>query len=74
MAQKKTGVEQIVERWRESVATKKRSIISFEDTIKLKIESLKPWIWSDTEPVDTWEIRQFHYYGSRTAHNPGQIR
>jgi len=61
MANNKTGVEQIVERWRESVATKKRSIISFEDTIKLKIESLKPWIWSDIEPVDTWEIRQFHY-------------
>jgi alpha-mannosidase len=61
MAQKKTGVEQIVERWRESVATKKRSIISFEDTIKLKIESLKPWIWNDIETVDTWEIRQFHY-------------
>jgi len=61
MAHKKTGVEEIVERWRESVATKKRSIISFEDTIKLKIESLKPWIWQDIEPVDTWEIRQFHY-------------
>jgi alpha-mannosidase len=61
MAQKKSGVEQIVERWRESVATKKRSIISFEDTIKQKIESLKPWIWSDREPIDTWEIRHFHY-------------
>lgn len=61
MAQKKTGVEQIVERWRENVATKKRSIISFDDTIKLKIESLKPWIWCDTEPVDAWEVRQFYY-------------
>ncbi len=64
MSREISSVEQIVERWRESVATKKRSNISFDDVIKLKIESIKQWIWYDTEQVNDWEVRHFHYTNS----------
>src|SRR5277367_2277642 len=61
MARKLSSVEQIVNRWREGIATKKRRIISFEETLQLKIESLRSWIYYDPEPLDTWEIRHFNY-------------
>ena len=61
MAGKKSGVDEIVERWRGRIAAKRRRIISFDETIQLKIESLRPWIFPEAEPLDGWEIRQFHY-------------
>ena len=61
MARKKSGVDEIVERWRGRIARKRRRIISFEETIEAKIESLRAHLCSDAEPLDTWEIRQFHY-------------
>ncbi len=58
---KQPQAEQIVTKWRTNIASKQRRIISIEETIQLKIESLRRWIWPELEPLDTWEIRQFHF-------------
>jgi alpha-mannosidase len=59
MAKKISGVEEILGRWRKEIMGKRRRIISFDETVEIKINALKASIVIDTEPLDTWEIRQF---------------
>ena len=56
----------MVKDWRSRVARKKRKIISFEETVQLKIASLKRWIYSDREPLHDWEVRHFLYGADRS--------
>ena len=57
----KSGVEKILEKWRGLIKSKKRMIISLEEIMQQKIESLRPWIYPETEPLDGWQFRQFKY-------------
>ena len=59
--QQTKGVEKILDKWRGLIKSKKRAIISFEEIIQGRIESLRPWIFPDTEPLDGWTFRQFRY-------------
>lgn len=61
MANTPTGLDEILVRWRNIVKDKKRQIITPDETIAMKIASLKHWIHPDTEPLDGWEFRQFNY-------------
>ncbi len=62
------GIEKIIDKWRGLIKSKKRAIISFEEIIQGRIESLKPWIYPDSEPLEGWTYRQFKYdrHGNRT--------
>ncbi len=55
------GMDQILTRWRDEVKRKQRRIISFDETVDIKIKSLKRWIAIRTEPVTGWEFREFCY-------------
>ncbi len=55
------GVAKILDKWRGLIKSKKRAIISYEEIIQGRIESLRPWIFPDTEPLEGWECRQFKY-------------
>ena len=55
------GVENILSKWRGLIKSKKRAIISFEEIIQARIESLRQWIYPDSEPLDGWTFRQFRY-------------
>ncbi len=44
---------------------KQRRIISFEETVDIKIKSLKSWIFPETAPLGGWECREFHYTRQR---------
>ncbi len=61
MANKTSGVEEILGRWREEIKNKQRRIISFEETVEIKIKALKQWIFPDTEPLNGWEKRGFRF-------------
>ncbi|MFA5291958.1 MAG: glycoside hydrolase family 38 C-terminal domain-containing protein [Phycisphaerae bacterium] len=63
--QKKNGIENILDKWRNIIKSKKRQIISFEEIIQQKIESLKYWIYPEKEPIEGWEYRQFKYTRKR---------
>lgn len=62
------GIEQILDKWRGLIKSKKRMIISLEEIIQAKIESLRPWIIEDHEPLSGWQHRHFQYdrHGVRT--------
>jgi len=62
------GVDKILDKWRGLIKSKKRAIISFEEIIQGRIESLRPWIYPDSEPLEGWTCRQFQYdrHGQRT--------
>jgi alpha-mannosidase len=66
--QKTRGVEKILDKWRGLIKSKKRAVISFEEIIQARIESLRHWIYPDSEPLDGWTFRQFRYdhTGNRT--------
>ncbi len=59
--QETRGVEKILDKWRGLIKSKKRAIISFEEIIQGRIDSLRSWIYSDTEPLTGWQYRQFKY-------------
>jgi alpha-mannosidase len=61
MAGKESGIETILRRWREEIKAKQRRIISFEETVDIKIASLRRWISPETVPLDGWEVREFQY-------------
>ena len=61
MALQTSQVDKAVELWREMIKTKGRVIISVEQTIELKINSLRPWIFPEKEDLDGWECRHFEY-------------
>lgn len=56
-----TGIDQILTRWREEIKKKQRRIISFDETVDIKVKSLKRWICAQTAPVTGWEFREFRY-------------
>ncbi len=61
MAGKTSGIEDILKRWRLEIKQKQRRIISFEETVEIKINALKAAIFAETEPLTGWEYRQFKY-------------
>ncbi len=61
MAGKTSGIDTILRRWREEIKAKQRRIISFEETVDIKISSLKAMIFPETEQLDGWEYRPFTY-------------
>ncbi|HNR67931.1 MAG TPA: glycoside hydrolase family 38 C-terminal domain-containing protein [bacterium] len=61
MADTTHGIDDILQFWRNEIKTKQRKIISFEETVNLKIQSLKPVIFPQSEPLDGWEFREFIY-------------
>lgn len=61
MAHQTSGMDEILSRWRNIVKDKKRQIITPEETIGMKIASLKQWLYVDPEPVTGWMHRPFHY-------------
>jgi len=65
MANTSSGVEEILSRWRDEIKKKQRRIISFEETVDIKIKALKLWIYPDIEPLTGWECREFHYTRQR---------
>lgn len=56
-----SGIDQILSRWRDEIKKKQRRIISFDETVDIKIKALKRWISTQTEPVSGWEYREFRY-------------
>lgn len=58
---KASGIDVILDRWRTEIKGKQRRIISFEETVDIKINSIKARIFSETSPVDGWEFREFNY-------------
>lgn len=56
-----SGIEEILERWRNEVKCKQRRIISFEDTVDIKVASIRPLIYPETAPIDGWLHKQFHF-------------
>ena len=62
------GIEKILDKWRGLIKSKKRMIISLEEIIQAKIQSIRPWIVTDREPLDGWQHRHFRYdrHGNRT--------
>ena len=66
MAAKTSGIDTILKRWRDEIKAKQRRIISFEETVEIKINSIKSWIYQDIEQLDSWEFRQFIYTSERT--------
>ena len=65
MADKQSGVDEILLRWRDEIKKKQRRIISFEETVEIKIKALKSWIYPETAPLTGWECREFHYTRQR---------
>ena len=66
MASEARGIQKILDKWRGAIKSKKRMIISLEEIMQQKIDSLKPWIFPETEPLDGWTHRRFRY---DTDHN-----
>ena len=66
------GIEQILDKWRGIIKSSKRMIISLEEIIQQKIESLRPWACADREPLEGWTFRQFQYdrHRNRTWTDP----
>jgi alpha-mannosidase len=56
-----SGIDEILLRWRDEIKKKQRRIISFEETVEIKVKSLKKWIYPDTESIESWEFREFIY-------------
>ena len=65
MASRTSGMDEILRRWRDEIKLKQRRIISFEETVAIKIQSIKALIHPDTEPLDGWECREFIYTRKR---------
>ena len=61
MANQQSGIDHILTRWRDEIKLKQRRIISFEETVAIKIQSLKRLIFPEVFPVEGWEFRQFTY-------------
>ena len=64
-ANKQKGIDEILQRWRKEIKGKMRRIISFEETVEIKINSLKARIYPETENVEGWEYRPFKYTSHR---------
>lgn len=73
-AQKQSGIDEILYRWRVEIKGKKRRIISFEETVEIKINAIKALIFTDTEPIDGWECREFQYSRHREREFIGDWR
>ena len=65
MAKKVSGVDEILGRWRMEIKGKRRRIISFEETVEIKVKSLNKLIFSDVEPLNGWEFKHFKYTRQR---------
>ncbi|CAA6679325.1 MULTISPECIES: glycoside hydrolase family 38 C-terminal domain-containing protein [unclassified Lentimonas] len=65
MAEHKSGIDEILDRWRHEVKNKERRIISFEETVELKINSIKALIYPERIALDGWEVREFTYTRKR---------
>ena len=65
MASEVRGIQKILDKWRGAIKSKKRMIISLEEIMQQKIDSLKPWIFPETEPLDGWARRRFRYDTAR---------
>lgn len=74
MAQQQSGIDAILRRWREEIKAKQRRIISFEETVDIKIQSLRLWIYPDTAPLAGWECREFTYSRHREREFHGDWR
>lgn len=56
-----SGIDAILGRWRIEIKGKQRRIISFGETVDIKIAALKRQIFPETVPLGGWEIREFRY-------------
>lgn len=65
MSDQLNGIEEILGRWRQEIKAKQRRIISFEETVEIKINSLKKMIFPETVSLDGWEYREFTYTRKR---------
>ena len=65
MADNTNGIDHILTRWRDEIKLKQRRIISFEETVQIKVKSLKQLIFTDQVPLNGWEFRQFQYTRKR---------
>ncbi|MEI8138352.1 MAG: hypothetical protein WCI03_00635 [bacterium] len=65
MAKKVSGLDEILGRWRTEIKGKRRRIISFEETVDIKINSLNKLIFTDVEPLNGWEFKHFKYTRQR---------
>lgn len=65
MAGKTSGIDEILQRWRKEIKEKQRRIISFEETVEIKLNSLKAHIFRETEPLAGWEYREFTWTRKR---------
>jgi alpha-mannosidase len=61
MAKPISGVDEILGRWRQEIKAKQRRIISFEETVEIKMDALKRAIVSESAPLEGWECREFNY-------------
>jgi len=61
VAGKESGIDEILRRWREEIKAKQRRIISFEETVDIKIKSLRRLIYPETVPLEGWQCREFQY-------------
>lgn len=65
MSNQLNGIEEILGRWRQEIKAKQRRIISFEETVEIKINSLKKMIFPETISLEGWEYREFTYTRKR---------
>lgn len=65
MSNQLNGIDEILGRWRQEIKAKQRRIISFEETVEIKINSLKRMIFPETIPLSGWEYREFTYSRKR---------
>jgi alpha-mannosidase len=61
MADKESGIDEILRRWRVEIKAKQRRIISFEETAEIKINFLRKLIHPLTAPLEGWQFREFIY-------------
>ena len=62
------GVNAILARWKTVTKGKLRVHFLARDTMMLKIESAKRFMYSDAEPLEGWEYRRFRYDRKRQRH------
>ncbi len=74
MADKHTGIQETLQRWRWEIKNKERRIISFEETVRLKIDALYPLIFPEQVPLEGWSCREFIYTRHRERQFKGDWR
>ena len=56
-----SGIDEILARWRDEVKGKQRRIISFEETVDLKVRSIRGLVHPQRISIEGWTHRRFIY-------------